>query len=75
MADAISVPLEPSPWLDTEWTVSSHRQTHGPLSPRPLEFPPPLRAGPFRTDFRELLDADAGRQVGGAHVQALDGGV
>lgn len=29
----------------------------------------------LRTDFRELLDADAGGQFGGAHVQALDGGI
>lgn len=29
----------------------------------------------LRTDFRKLLDADAGGQFGGAHMQAFDGGI
>lgn len=49
--------------------IGSHRKTDSAH-----ESPPPCPK-PFRTDFRKFLDADASRQFGGAHMQALDGGI
>lgn len=64
-----------SPLFPPNLALAWHRQgigSHGKIAQEP---PSPPCSRPFRTDFRKRLDADARRQSGGAHMQALDGGV
>lgn len=64
-----------SPLFPPNLALAWHRQgirSHSKIAQEP---PSPPCSRPFRTDFRKRLDADARRQSGGAHMQALDGGV
>lgn len=64
-----------SPLFPPNLALAWHRQGIGSHSKIAQEPPSPPCSRPFRTDFRKCLDADASRQSGGAHMQALDGGV
>lgn len=64
-----------SPLFPPNLALAWHRQGIGSHSKIAQEPPSPPCSRPFRTDFRKRLDADASRQSGGAHMQALDGGV
>lgn len=64
-----------SPLFPLNLALAWHRQGIGSHSKIAQEPPSPPCSRPFRTDFRKRLDADARRQSGGAHMQALDGGV
>lgn len=57
------------------WPLAWRRQDIGSHRKTAQEPPSPPCSRPFCTDFRKRLDADASRQPGGAHMQALDGGV